>query len=380
MLSLSRRSWLLATPVLALLLTGRAAAESEEVTFDTADGVKIKGTYWPSTKGGKAPTVLLLHNFDAAKGGDSHQDGWDSLGDALQKKGFAVLSFDFRGFGKSTTVNPQIFFNRDNLQQNRFAVKGNALANPAKLPVAISHKDFQSGYFPYMLGDIAAAKAFLDRQCDKDKLNSSNLVVIGAGDGALLGNAWVASEMHRKKATPQAGIGGGWNIDTASEGQDIAVCIWLSVSTHLGGQQRGGTLANLQKEIGKAQNPVQMVFIYGQEEKDAADLAAQGLKNAVPNYNPAAKPEGYKYSGEKDIAKTKLSGSKLLDPQLPTENWIVNEYLGKYFENQGVKQAREHDFKNTSYVYVFGTSVVPSKVQNDETLRVPPTTVQFLFR
>src|SRR5262245_51643950 len=105
MLSLSRARWSLAVPVLTLLLVGETSAQnakSEPVTFDTADGVKIKGTYWAPTKGKKMPTVLLIHNFDMAKGGDSHQDGWDSLGDALQAKGYAVLSFDFRGFGQST--------------------------------------------------------------------------------------------------------------------------------------------------------------------------------------------------------------------------------------------------------------------------------------
>src|SRR4051794_20956288 len=117
MLSLTRARLSLVVPALTLLLAGRAAADSEAVTFDTVDGVKIKGTFWPGAKGRKSPTVLILHDFEMNKGGDSHQDGWDSLGDALQKKGLAVLSFDFRGHGQSTAIRQDLFFNQ-NFPQN----------------------------------------------------------------------------------------------------------------------------------------------------------------------------------------------------------------------------------------------------------------------
>ena len=96
-----------------LLLTGRAPAESkaEAITFDTIDGVKIKGTWWPSEKGRKAPTVLLLHNFEGTKGGDSHQDGWDSLGDRLQAMATPFSVSTFAATARSTAISQNVFFN-----------------------------------------------------------------------------------------------------------------------------------------------------------------------------------------------------------------------------------------------------------------------------
>src|SRR5437879_4389623 len=72
-------------------------ANHKKINFNTVDGVEIKGTFYPSA--GKAPAVLLLH----ALGEDSRKKNWVNLAEELQKNGFAVLTFDFRGHGESTT-------------------------------------------------------------------------------------------------------------------------------------------------------------------------------------------------------------------------------------------------------------------------------------
>src|SRR4051794_27395928 len=68
---------------------------NETVKIETVDGVELKGTYWPGDKGKKSPVAILLHKI----GGRSSEDGWNNMADDLQKAGFAVLSFDFRGHG-----------------------------------------------------------------------------------------------------------------------------------------------------------------------------------------------------------------------------------------------------------------------------------------
>src|SRR5437660_140154 len=89
--------------------------EGTEVKFDTLDGVTLKGTFFTADPVAPAKpknaTVLLLHNIDKDKGGSSHQDGWDDLAKALSAQGYSVLSFDFRGFGKSHEVS-EAFWNR----------------------------------------------------------------------------------------------------------------------------------------------------------------------------------------------------------------------------------------------------------------------------
>jgi hypothetical protein len=402
MRSLFHRRSLFASTVLALLLAGKASAQPmpEEVTFDTADGVKIKGTYWPSPKQHKAPTILLLHDFDVTKGGDSHQNGWDSLGDALNKKGYAVLSFDFRGHGKSTGINPMVFFRGvvipggmlPAFPQNAYAVRAGSLTGvrPDKLPTVISFKDFKPGYYPYLMADIAAAKAFLDSKSDAKELNSSNLIVIGAGDGALLGQAWVNSEFHRKKATPPAGgVGlagfGRWTIETESEGQDIAGCIWLTISQSLAGREYNRSLEIWQRETSKQQSKVQMVFVYGKQDTAGADLALSGMQHTFPPKNAQTfwqrgdeKPKDLALSGEKAIDGTKLTGSKLLSPELKTEEFIVG-YLDTFFEKQGTKQARVHKFDDSFYVWTLPQGIQGAKIENDKTTRVPPVKLLLFY-
>jgi len=64
------------------------------VTFTTADGVTLAGTYYPAGKQG-VPGVVLVHMV----GGQ--QSDWVVLADLLQRSGLAVLTFDLRGHGKS---------------------------------------------------------------------------------------------------------------------------------------------------------------------------------------------------------------------------------------------------------------------------------------
>src|SRR6516225_9829415 len=63
--------------------------ESRPIAFRSSDGVELQGNFYPAPpSGAKDACVMLLHNFDARKGGDSHQDGWDRLAAALQKEGY----------------------------------------------------------------------------------------------------------------------------------------------------------------------------------------------------------------------------------------------------------------------------------------------------
>src|SRR5579871_3659917 len=119
----------------------------DEISFKTFDGVLIKGTFYPSQKGGNAPVVMFLHKL----GGNHTQEGWEGLAGKLQQKGYAVLAFDFRGHGASTEiVEPTIFWRQSHnltyLQK----------ADPKKK--TISFTDFKVGYIPYLVDDIAAAR------------------------------------------------------------------------------------------------------------------------------------------------------------------------------------------------------------------------------
>lgn len=124
----------------ALLGPASASAQPEKpkaVEFVTADGVELHGTFYPSSKA-KARTVLMLHDF----GEHSRKADWVRLAKSLQAKGYAVLTFDFRGHGESTKVtkpgiydvNPALaspgFWDK---QENQFGIRGYMANNPKNL-------------------------------------------------------------------------------------------------------------------------------------------------------------------------------------------------------------------------------------------------------
>ncbi len=73
--------------------TGGQPAQTP-VTFTTADGISLVGTYFEPAQG-NAPGVILVHMVAGQRA------DWDSLAAALQDRGFAILTFDLRGHGES---------------------------------------------------------------------------------------------------------------------------------------------------------------------------------------------------------------------------------------------------------------------------------------
>ena len=123
---------------------------------------------------------------------------WKNLALSLQKAGYSVLMFDFRGHGDSTEIaSPKDFWN----------AKANAANVRSKSKDEIDVKDYikqGSAYLPVLVNDIAAARAYLDRRNDNSKdCNTSSIIVIGADTGATLGAIWMNAEGYRYKYTPR---------------------------------------------------------------------------------------------------------------------------------------------------------------------------------
>ncbi len=366
--SLSR--WTLALILGVGLLSGRtavAADDSTRVNFDTSDGVKIQGYYYSSKDGKKGPAVLLLHNFSVKKGGTALDDGWADLAKALSAKGYAVLAFDFRGHGGSTSVTKEFW----NFQHNRTRVKG-FTTNPAKLPTTIAFTDFQTTYYNYFVNDIVAARAYLDGQNDAGELNVSQLIVIGAGEGATLGALWMSSEWHRHRATPPVGLLvrdlRNYTLDKETEGADQTCAVWLSISPTLAGNQK--SVVSWLRKAGGTENKVPMVFIYGDKDKASDEFARSALTTLVPGFqrNKPNANKDFQYTGEKPIENSMLSGSKLLDPQLDTTKFIIDSYVDPVVK-KGQPQWRMRDYTKSAFIYVFQGASPPyvlGKLDNDK--------------
>lgn len=353
-----------------------AKGDSRGVSFRTSDGVELQGNFYPAPgSGAKDACVLMLHNFSARTGGDSHEENWDRLAAELQKAGYAVLTFDFRGFGKSKTVDKE-FWNKFKNPQNQ------TIRNAARMPETIDRADFRSDYYPNLANDVAAAKAYLDRKNDGREVNASNLVVIGAGEGATVGALWMASELHRKKDRASLTPGLPPDLDQP-EARDFTCAVWLSISPSLAGIRV--PVRNWLVEVGRDQK-VPMAFVYGTKEKDKVSMNfAQNVVSQIKpkagskKFDPKDTADPRAYTGEKKL-DTSLSGAQLLQRSLDTEKWITKTYLADLFDARPVREWRKRDSERFAYVWSFPMMRAPmlAKAPGEETPR--PLPLQLFFK
>jgi alpha-beta hydrolase superfamily lysophospholipase len=339
------------------------ADTSKKLKFPSFDGVELSGTFYPKLASGKDKDacVLLLHNLDRVKGGDSHQDGWDTLAEDLQKEGYSVLSFDFRGFGDSKEVSKEKFWNRQKAPLNAL------LPIAARAPDAIEFKEFRPGYYPALANDVAAARACLDHKNDNREVNSSNLIVIGAGEGATLGALWLATECKRKRVRGTL-AGGRPDLDDP-EARDVVCAVWLSISPSIAGVAL--PVSRWLVEAG-ADNHIPMGFLYGGDDRESRDVAKRYLEHITSA--PGAKKNKLELTAAAEIPNTKLRGSQLLAKSLNTEQLIKN-YLERVLEKRGTREPRSRDPIKTTYYWSFKSSVpafITAKSDQEELLRALP--------
>ena len=200
-------------PVLAALLlapwAAGAARGAEAVTLTTGDGVKLSARYFAGNLGAKSPAVIVLGDLDEAR------PAGDDLAGRLAKAGCTVLCFDFRGCGRSKSVESEFWDSATNQQ----LVKGYKADAP---PEEIQFADFKPGYLPALVNDVAAARAHLERRNDARECNAGQLYLIGFGRGATIGQLWVASEWSRHRVTGTQN-----KVASKPEGRDVAGCVWV---------------------------------------------------------------------------------------------------------------------------------------------------------
>jgi len=350
---------------------GADANDPVKVKFETVDQVELHGLFYPSAVGKKAPTVLLLRKVD----GDTQVDEWGQLAKALQKdQNCAVLIFDWRGHGDSTSVSSGFWNDRTSpaiAKMSEFNVANyRKTYNPSKPPESISIKDFSKSYYPALVNDIAAAKMFLDQKNDAGECNSSNLILIGAEDGATLGTLWAYTELCRFRFT------GGGNLLTATpikpaqnpEGKDVIACIWLSISPTLGGIPQPVT--RWVQFIGK-EKKVPMAFVVGGEDSAGASFAQKLFDSVKP-----PKDAKVQLTGKQVIKGTKLAGHALLNDKLDGRSWILDSYW-KVLKDDVVPPAwEEKKMEESKAVWMVPGTVRPidAKIEKDKKILPIPWT------
>jgi pimeloyl-ACP methyl ester carboxylesterase len=318
----------------------------EEISFKTFDGVLIKGTFYPSQKGGSAPVVMFLHKL----GGNRTQGDWESLAGKLQQKGYAVLAFDFRGHGASTEIDPDTFW--------KFQSNTTFLNKVDSKKKTISFTEFKMGYIPYLVNDIAAARWDLDNRNDNGQCNTSNIIVVGAEEGAALGFFWMVTEFYRNQIYKSRNIlefsSGVVNTDVA--GEDLAGAIWLSFRRTPGLKQDSGlsfpyltawsaARGNNPAPITKLRDQVPMWFASGALDKKGHE-DAHYMYDSVLHADKAK--QKLELTSKKEVPNTNLRGVMLLGEKNLNTDDLIEKFIDiavKKRPNQAQRKRNASEFK-----------------------------------
>ena len=279
--------------------------EPQKVQMETTDHVIIEAYYFPPLRPDKnTPAVILLHDYGQKQSvfwptNDKDKD----LAFVLQNKGYAVLTFDFRGHGRST---------------NWVGKPGGAAQKGApKLDLSEFRTPAQ---LTKMLEDIEAGKRFLVRQNNRGEINVSKLGVVGCEMGASLGVLWSFRDWSFK---PQPGFSHG------KQGEDVQAIVLVSPQYNFKGLSINHELNGLQQII-----PIQVVV--GKKDTKAfgeADKMFQAAKRARPNESDTRLTE----------LDVKIQGSKLLNPdyELNAQDEIVKFFDATLKKKGGKWELRE---------------------------------------
>lgn len=347
-------------------------------TIKTADGMELHSLFHAADptaapNAGAAPVVLFL--YPPGPDRDMTKGDWTGLAKMLTKEGYHVLQFDWRGHGKSTAIKDKQTFwgNRYLNAPGGGGFNGYIKGGPPKMPLKgdLNIKDLgvnHSRYMPAYLNDLAAVRYHLDSKNDNNELNSSSIYVVGYGDAAALGMAWLTAEWKRPRTFPtvgQLGIGipryefvpqplvGG--LPSGSEaGQDFGMAIWLTpthpTSIPAGTMQKWISNPNFAPKI-RDNNP--MLFLYGDK-----DVTGKNQSNLFYKEILVAEPPKGSTLDKLDQTKLlevkgaeKLQGIKLLgnDANLKTETTIL-QYIAFIQKTRQKIPSKKRDFKDPYFI------------------------------
>ncbi|QJW96859.1 alpha/beta hydrolase [Frigoriglobus tundricola] len=318
-------------------------------TIRTADGIELHGLFFATQKNPTtAPVVVYLYAPGPDR--DMTKGDWGSLTKQLNKEGYHVFQFDWRGHGKSTSIkDPQKFWGNPYLNGagNNF---NSYIKGGAKVPLknTLYFKDITKpvSFMPAYLNDLAAVRFHLDSKNDNKELNTSSIYIVGAGDAASLGMAWLTAEWKRPatfpnetqrggaptyEQVPQALVGG-----IANEGgADFGGAVWLT-ATHppsfpVSTLKRWISNPDFAPKI-RENNP--MLFMYAEKDTNGA---LSGKQQSEMFFNQVLVANPQKNASLDKLEQTRLfevkgaeqlQGVKLLgqNTTLKTEDTIVNYF------------------------------------------------------
>lgn len=328
---MTARPLTIAAVLLAPLAPG--VARAADVTLTTGDGVKLAARYFPGNLGAKSPAVLIIDDLDEAR-----PTATDELARQLAKDGCSVLCFDFRGCGRSRTVEPEFWDSATN-QQSVKGYKADAL------PEEIRFSDFKPSYLPVLVNDVAAARAHLEKRNDAHECNTGQLYVIGLGRGAALGQLWVASEWARYR------VSGTQNkVASKPEGRNVAGFVWVGPRFAL--DRQTVPMFDLLKQS-LAKKTALAGLVYDSDDSDASRFA----KQCQEAFNPKGRaPLVATHATTRDSAGPRTEAAEQVGKMVAGMRKVQEQPL---WENR--------NFGDRRYVWAFrGAPLIAAKDEGDD--------------
>lgn len=254
----------------------------------TSDGVALKATFYPSTRGKEAVPVILLHSSK----GDRKE--YAALAPFLQKLGHAVLVPDLRGFGES----------------KQMIVGGRAKDFDAS-KTRLMPADYQAMVYE----DMEALKKFLVRENNQGHLNVNKLCVIGAEMGASVALHWARHDWSWPV------LGGG-----LKQGQDVKALVLISPRWSFPGLPAHDALSHP-----AVRTELSLLIVVGRGEPDAVAQARRLYKLVKRDQSDLPPEKKDLFFGE---LETKLQGTKMLG--VPGLN--LEAFIAQFIERRLVKQ------------------------------------------
>ena len=237
----------------------------EPVDLLTPDGVRLRATFFPGTKGKETVPVVLLHMFKGSR------NDYRELAPYLQAQGHAVLVPDLRGHGDSTAL-------RDSTKT----------LDADTMP--------RASFLGMVGGDMEQCKKFLMGKNNKGELNINKLCLVGAEMGAIV-------------AADYARLDWSWPVlATGKQGQDVRALVLISPRWSSHGLQMKAAMASPAVRGG-----ISVMLAVGKEKSQDVREASR-LNSIFRRYHPNADAEK---ASDRTLfyltLPTSLRGTKMLD-------------------------------------------------------------------
>lgn len=277
-------------------------AGPERFTCETADGVTLVGDFYPpgKAKGERAPCVVLLHAVGPGRATASRGD-FGKLPVALQREGFAVVTFDFRGHGESRQIDPVRYY--DIYPPTR------QLANPAAAN-KIDSRDFRTPLeVAALANDLIAVKVWLNKQNNLKRCHSHKVGLVGVEQSGLIALLFAINE-HRDTNRPLEISAARSGTENRFEGEDLSALVWLSTTDRLGADRLDANLVQAWLQFTQTRS-LPLLAVFGEDDQAAKEFWARASSALRPRER-----DGQVGSSLRRIKGTSLTGLKLLEHEV----------------------------------------------------------------